>query len=85
MANKNNSGALFKNDKKSEKHPDYTGVAVINGGEYRIASWINTTDQGKTYMSLVFTPPEEVAKYKKATTNATPMPKFEKEGNDLPF
>tara|TARA_R100000808_G_C2143499_1_gene151281 strand:+ start:1502 stop:1759 length:258 start_codon:yes stop_codon:yes gene_type:complete len=84
--NKDNSGALFKNEhKKSDKHPDYTGVSVINGVEFRIASWINTTEQGKTYMSLAFTPPEETAKYKKETTDSTPVPKFEKKDNDLPF
>jgi hypothetical protein len=32
MDQKNNAGALFKNDKKTtENHPDYTGKAIIEG------------------------------------------------------
>ena len=34
----NNSGALFKNDKKTlEKHPDYRGEAEVNGQKYYVS------------------------------------------------
>ena len=55
----NMSGALFKNQKKdTDKHPDYTGVATVDGKEYRIASWIKTSKAGKTFMSIKFTEAE---------------------------
>lgn len=52
---KNNSGSLFKNDKKeTETHPDYKGSAKINGEEYWMSSWINKSSNGTTYMSFSF-------------------------------
>jgi uncharacterized protein (DUF736 family) len=52
----NNSGALFKNDKKThEKHPDYRGEAEINGQKYRVSSWLKTSKAGNKFMSLSFT------------------------------
>lgn len=52
---KNNSGSLFKNDKKeSETHPDYKGSAKINGDEYWMSAWINESKEGKKYMSFNF-------------------------------
>ena len=37
----NNSGVLFKNDKKAEgsKQPDYNGNAEVNGKKVEIAAW----------------------------------------------
>ena len=89
MANqKDNSGALFKEEeKKSEKHPDYKGNCMVNGEVLYIAAWINESQNGKRYMSLSFTPQTEQAKYNKADANATPKPEFAKaqSSNDLPF
>ena len=89
MANqKDNSGALFKEEeKKSEKHPDYKGNCTVNGETLYIAAWINESQNGKKYMSLSFTPQTEQAKYNKADANATPKPEFAKaqSSNDLPF
>ena len=49
------SGALFKNKRKTtDRHPDYTGSALINGKEYQISSWLNTSKSGEKYMSLTF-------------------------------
>jgi uncharacterized protein (DUF736 family) len=51
---KENSGALFKNDRKqSTKHPDYTGKLDVNGQSFRIAGWmkVSQTTQ-KPFMSL---------------------------------
>ena len=49
-------GALFNNatNKKSDKHPDYTGNVMVNGKKMRIASWIQESKAGKKYMSLKF-------------------------------
>lgn len=54
---KKDKGALFKNEKKeSETHSDYKGNANIDGIEYWLSAWINTSakDQ-KKYLSLSFT------------------------------
>ena len=56
---KNNSGALFVNHKKkTDKHPNSTGSALIDGIEYWIAAWTHQTEGGEKYMSLAFTPKE---------------------------
>lgn len=49
------SGALFKNKRKTtDRHPDYTGTASINGKELQISAWLNTSKAGEKYMSLTF-------------------------------
>ena len=92
--NKPNSGALFKAEKKSEKHPDYKGSCLVGGEVIYIAAWINTPQGGgDKYMSLSFTPQSEQAEYSKADADATPKPEFEAPvstpaapvENELPF
>ena len=58
---KNNSGALFKNDRKeTDKHPDYTGSIVVAGVEYWISAWMNTAQSsGVKYMGLSVTEKED--------------------------
>ncbi len=57
---KDNSGALFKNERKAnERQPDYTGDAVINGQKMRISAWVKKAKSGKTFMSLAFSEPQE--------------------------
>ncbi len=49
-----NSGALFKNNTKEEgdSRPDMTGVVDVNGKEYRLSAWSNTSSKGMKYLSL---------------------------------
>ena len=88
MPNKDNSGALFKEEKKSEKHPDYKGNCLVNGEKMYISAWINESQGGKKYMSLSFSAPSTDAKYTKDST-ATTKPEFAEPktttGDDLPF
>lgn len=52
---KDNSGALFKNNRKeTDTHPDYNGKCQINGVEYYMNAWLNTSKQGKQYLSFSF-------------------------------
>ena len=52
---KENTGSLFQNgNKKEDKHPDYTGKAMVGGKLMQIAGWINESKSGKKYMSLKF-------------------------------
>lgn len=55
---KDNSGALFINDRKEkESQPDYTGKCVVNGRAMQISSWKNTDKNGKAYLGLAFSEP----------------------------
>lgn len=52
---KNNSGAIFKNQKKTEEtHSDYNGTAKIDGKEYWVNAWVNNSNNGTKYMQLKF-------------------------------
>lgn len=76
---KDDSGSLFKNDKKeAENHPDYKGNALIDGIEYWVSSWINTSKDGKKYMSLKFNAKDEQGQ--KATKKIQ-----EELSDDIPF
>jgi len=86
--NKDNSGALFKEEeKKSDKHPDYKGNCLVNGKQMYIAAWINTSQGGKKYMSLSFSEPTQKAEYSKKVSDATPTPQFAEPQaeEDIPF
>lgn len=50
---KNNTGSLFLNDRKTEtKHPDYTGKAVINNKPYWVSAWVKVGKSGKKFISI---------------------------------
>lgn len=58
---KDNSGAMFKNnDKNGETEPDYKGNALIDGSDYWINAWLNTSKAGNKYMKFSFSPKEAV-------------------------
>lgn len=58
---KDNSGAMFKNnDKTGETEPDYKGNALIDGSDYWINAWLNTSKAGNKYMKFSFSPKEPV-------------------------
>lgn len=54
------SGVLFKNKKKTEgdRQPDYRGDANVGGQILEIAAWIKDGNGGK-FMSLSFKPKED--------------------------
>jgi uncharacterized protein (DUF736 family) len=54
------SGALFKNERKqSDRHPDYTGSAMINGVDVGVSAWVKKSSSGKSFFSLAFNPKQE--------------------------
>jgi uncharacterized protein (DUF736 family) len=70
---KNNSGALFKNDRKEkDTHPDYKGNAVIDGVDMWVSAWLKTAQSGTKYMSLSFQPKNEAAEPRRATETTGP-------------
>ena len=91
MANKNNSGNLFKNTFKEEgsKQPDYKGDVMINGTVMKASLWVNKDKNGNPYFGLGFQSMDEAMKYSKANSDSTPKPEFSKpqstKDDDLPF
>ena len=55
----NNTGVLFRNERKeSERHPDYNGSCEVNGVEMWISAWLKTSKTGKKFFSFAFNPKE---------------------------
>lgn len=94
---KDNSGALFTNDKKEkDTHPDFKGSAVINGVEYWLSAWKKKDKNGKTYLSTSYTPKEQPASVpqapaRPAPSRQAPAPRgaqgsgFDDMADDIPF
>jgi uncharacterized protein (DUF736 family) len=79
METKQNTGAIFKNDKKTnEKQPDYKGKVNVNGKEMEIALWLKESSKGIKYFSCSFSEPY---------VNESPKPVHTQiiEKDDLPF
>ena len=52
---KDNTGALFANDKREkETQPNAKGSAMIDGVEYWVSAWTNTSSKGSKYQSIKF-------------------------------
>jgi hypothetical protein len=59
MEKRDNSGALFTNDKKTkETHPDLNGKITILGREFYISAW-KKQGNGKNFLSLSVKPIED--------------------------
>lgn len=57
MEQKLNSGVLFKNEKKTEKHPDYTGSLKTESGDFQMAAWVKQGKKGP-FLSVSITKKE---------------------------
>ena len=78
----NNTGALFKNTKKTtDNHPDYNGSCEVNGVEMWMSSWIKTSKKGDKFMSFSFNPKEQQSAPKPAQAQANDFDS----GEDIPF
>ena len=87
MEQKNNTGAIFKNDyKKTEAQPDYKGKALIDGVEKEIALWVNESKNGKKYFSAAFSAPYQ-AEVEQGGIDADNKAKeaTRSQSDDLPF
>ena len=55
MQQRENSGSLFRNEKKEKATaPDYTGTARIGDKDYSMSGWLNKSRDGKTYLRILF-------------------------------
>ena len=80
MDKKDNSGVLFRNDKKdTPNHPDYKGGLTVNGQEYWLSAWIKEGKSGK-FMGLALSPKEPIAKPSERSKSTG----FD-DASDLPF
>ncbi len=80
MEQKDNTGAIFKNDyKKTETQPDYKGKAMIDGKKKELAVWVNESKEGVKYFSVKFSEPYQ------AEVEAGYGHKPKEDKNDLPF
>lgn len=53
---RDNSGSLFKNDRREkDTHPHAKGSAMIGGVEYWVSAWTKEARDGSKYQSLSFT------------------------------
>jgi uncharacterized protein (DUF736 family) len=83
---RDNSGSLFKNDKKEkETHPDYKGSCMVGGVEMWMSAWVKTGANGTKFMSFSFQPKDQQqAPARQAPARQAPQaePDFV---DDLPF
>ena len=70
-----NTGAIFKNDKKADNHPDYKGKINVKGEEFEIALWVKDGKSGKFFSAKISEP------YKKDVFSEG----LEQPKTDLPF
>jgi len=87
MEQKNNTGAIFKNDyKKTDSQPDYKGKALIDGVEKEVALWVNESKNGTKYFSAKFSAPYQ-AEVEQGGTQADNKAKeaMRSTSDDLPF
>ena len=85
MEQKNNTGAIFKNEGKAlDKHPDYKGKVLVNGKNMEISLWLNTSAKGLKYFSAVFSEPYVKASGIVANFEEEKFKEYEQE-DDLPF
>lgn len=85
---KENSGTLFKNNKKeNERQPDYRGEVNVNGELFQIAAWVKEGKNGKFFSLSVKEPyQKDEAQTHKGFNRDGDVPSGRDEENDfIPF
>ena len=82
---KDNSGALFKNDRRREgkEDPTHQGSCTIEGKDYWISAWVNESQKdGSRYFGLRFKPKDAKAAGAKPAEPEKAQAEFD---DDIPF
>lgn len=86
---KDNEGALFRaRDRKSDKHPEFTGNAVIDGRDYWLSAWVNESKKdGSKHFSIKFRAKDDAAQGRQpAGDNGRRQSSYSEELDDeIPF
>jgi len=70
-----NSGSLFRNDRKEQdKHPDYRGSCMVNGQVLEMAAWIKEASSGTKFMSIKFSEPRERVEVQQPASDTENIP-----------
>ena len=78
---KPNTGTLFPaKDRRSDKSPNATGSAIVDGKEYRVSAWTKTSKNGSKFQSLSFTDKSEDDR-----RNKTSGPIIDTDDDAIPF
>lgn len=57
---RDNSGTVFENDRKeTDKHPDYTGKAMVGGVMYWASMWVKEKQDGTEFFSFSLKPMDD--------------------------
>lgn len=83
---KDMSGSLFRVDeKKSDKHPDFTGKGKVNGELLYISGWLKESKSGKKYLSLAFSEPRSGSQEPAPAAKPAAPKSFADMKDDVPF
>lgn len=86
MEQKINTGAIFKNDKKTaENQPDYRGKINVEGKELEISLWVKTAKSGIKFMSAAIKEPYVAPTMLQNTSDKIKSVSDELFEGDLPF
>lgn len=86
MEQKNNTGAIFKNNyKKTDAQPDYKGKALIDGVEKEVALWLKESKNGVKYFGAAFSKPYQAEVEAGGNEDAKYDAKMSEGSDDLPF
>lgn len=87
-------GALFTNEKRTERDPDISGTIKDKAsGEWRMSGWKKTSSRGSSYTSIGIRPPKEMAQPtspvsatpQQAGPDADPTPPIPPVDDEIPF
>ena len=81
-----NSGTLFRNNKKQEgdKQPDYNGTIKVDGVEKQIAGWVRQGAKG-TFLSLKISEPYKKPDERRDVVTAKVIQPKTEDSDGLPF